>query len=406
MLSGNNGILNRASEAKVATRAGEVQETIALEAMNNAAEGYAGGGKKSRYKIINELLKSGKLTQEEADSLTDENNPVDEISIGGITIDFSVLGSATSKTIEEAYDLNCLKIGDKLTYSSNGQSDWIVFGKELNNQGQETGNILITTENPIENGFNLKGGAEAWLKYESDTDTTYGLNKVCSAYGGTIQRMQVHSRSIKMEDINYVAGLQPKNVTVGGNTYNIQSFDTYHFGKYTNPNFSAGEVNRWYPILSGGTGANGTGTGFWKKPVLENEMPFKNDWYCYYLNTDDNKCYYYGADTDDNEVDASTLGMNTDKLQYVLGGNTNETFFKMYLVASRSTYIDSYGTRFYVAYVGYGGVNSGNCYLCSSFSDKGTDDDDVGLYGIRPVVILPSGLIVEKKANGSYDLAQ
>ena len=45
MLSGDNGILNRAVQAKEATRGGEVQETVRLVATNNAGVDYIGGTK-------------------------------------------------------------------------------------------------------------------------------------------------------------------------------------------------------------------------------------------------------------------------------------------------------------------------------------------------------------------------
>ena len=400
MLSGNNGILNRATQAKEATRGSEVQETVRLEATNNTTSDYIGGEKKSRAKVIEELHDMGKLTDDEVDMLTDEENPVDVITIGGITIDFSVLGSAGSKTLGEVYGSD-LKIGDKLTYSSNGQSSWIVFGKDT------SGNILITTELPIENGFNLKGGAEAWLKYESDTDTDseYDLNQACSTYGETIQGTKVESRSIKMEDINYVAGLKPKTVTVDGNTYNIQSFDTYTFGNdaYNTTNKIA---NSWYPVLSGGTGADGTGTGFWKQPSSENQETFDNNCYSYYCNWDDGKYYYNGAETGGNDIEASTVGLNTDNLKYIWGGNTEATCYKEYLVASRSVDIYSGGALFNVANVGNSEVNADRYSLCFSYSSGGYDDDDIGSFGIRPVVVLPYTLLVKEQEGGTYDLAE
>ena len=399
MLSGNNGILNRATQAKEATRGSEVQETVRLEATNNTTSDYIGEEKKSRAKVIEELHDMGKLTDDEVDMLTDEENPVDVITIGGITIDFSVLGSAGSKTLGEVYGSD-LKIGDKLTYSSNGQSSWIVFGKDT------SGNILITTELPIENGFNLKGGAEAWLKYESDTDTDseYDLNQACSTYGGTIQGTQVNSRSIKMEDINYVAGLTQKPVTVDGNTYNIQSFDTYTFGNDAY-NTTKKTANYWYPVLSGGTGANGTGTGFWQDPSKKSET-FKNNWYSYYCGWESGNYFYYGADTNGDEISASTVELNTDNLQYIWGGNTEETCYKDYLVASRFVGIYSGHAGFSVAYVGGSGVYTDFYYLCNSDSSRGYDNDDIGSIGIRPVVVLPSTLLVKEQEGGTYDLAE
>lgn len=256
-----------------------------------------------------------------------------------------------------------------MTYSSNGQSNLIVFGKDT------SGNVLITTELPIDNAFTLHGGAEAWIKYESDTDSTYGLNKAYSTYGETIQGTQVYSKSIKMEDINYVAGLTPKTVTEGGNTYKIQSFDTYTFGIDTY-NATNKTANYWYPVESGGTLASGEGSGYWQKPTAGKEKPFQNDWYGYYCDWNSGECSYWGVETNANPISASTVGLNTDRLKYIWGGNTQETYYNEYLVASRS--VD---------------VSSDRAYF------------DVGSYGVRPVVELPSGLIVEEVETGKYDLA-
>ena len=396
MLSGDNSILSSATRAKDATRGGEVQETVNLVAINNEGVNYIEGTKKTRADVINELHTAGKLTDEEVEILEESNI----ITIGGITIDFSVLGSTGNNTLGAVYDSGDLKIGDKLTYSSNGQSDWIVFGKDT------TGNILITTELPIENGFNLKGGAEAWLKYEFDTDTDseYDLNQACSTYGGTIQGTQVNSRSIKMEDINYVAGLTPKTVTVDGNTYHIQSFDTYTFGSdaYNATNKTA---NYWYPVLSGGTGPTGTGTGFWQGPSKKSET-FKNNWYSYYCDWESGNYFYNGADTNGDYISASTVELNTDNLQYIWGGNTEETCYKDYLVASRSVFVYSVYARFSVASVGDSGVFTVNYNLCRSSSSRGYAYDDIGSIGIRPVVVLPSTLLVKEQEGGTYDLAE
>ena len=387
MLSGDNGILNKAVQAKDATRGGDVQETVTLEAANNAGAEYLGGTKKTRDQVINELRSQGKLTDEEVAILEESNT----ITIGGITIDFSVLGSVGGTTLGSVYDSGDLKIGDKLTYSSNGQSSWIVFGKDT------SGNILITTELPIDNAYNLVGSAQNWLTYETD------LNNACSGYGGTVQGTPVSSRSIKMEDINYVAGLTSKTVTADGNTYNIQSFDTYTFG--TTQDYANKKVNYWYPVSSGGTLADGTGSGFWQKPTAGKEKNFLNNWYGYFCDWEDGQYKYWGADTNGNNVDASTVGLNTNKLKYIWGGNTEDTCYHEYLVASRSVLVHSVLAYFDVAFVGISGVYTNGHYLCAPDSSYANDNGDVGSFGVRPVVVLPSGLQVEEVETGKYDLA-
>lgn len=397
MLSGDNGILNKAVQAKDATRGGEVQETVTLEAANNAGAEYLGGTKKTRAQVISELHANGKLTDAEVATLEESNT----ITIGGITIDFSALGGISGNlTLGDVY--TDAMIGQELSYTANSSSGytgkWIVFGKDT------SGNILITTELPIDNAFTLKGGAESWLKYESDTDTTYGLNYACSGYGGTVQGTPVSSRSIKMEDINYVAGLTSKPVTADGNTYNIQSFDTYTFG--TTQDYANKKVNYWYPVSSGGTLADGTGSGFWQKPTAGKEKNFLNNWYGYFYDWEDGQYKYWGADTNVNDVDASTVGLNTNKLKYIWGGNTADTCYHKYLVASRSVHVDSDYATFHVVCVGGCEVSSRFYYLCySSLSINALDNGDAGSFGVRPVVALPSSLLVEDQGNETYDLA-
>ena len=61
MLAENNGILNRAMDAKEATRGGEVRQIVRLEAINNKQSEYVEGSKKSREQVISELKENGKL---------------------------------------------------------------------------------------------------------------------------------------------------------------------------------------------------------------------------------------------------------------------------------------------------------------------------------------------------------
>ena len=95
MIAGENGILYRASEASEATRGGEVKEAVSLAIAENLMAKYASGSKIGREELIEQLSESGKLKPEEVTKLTDEDNPVDIITIGGIIIDFSQLPKET-----------------------------------------------------------------------------------------------------------------------------------------------------------------------------------------------------------------------------------------------------------------------------------------------------------------------
>ena len=403
-LMGDNGIIKRAGEAKESQRGATVQDEVTLALSENKmideinkTKGVT-GGLKTKETLVNELVDKGYLTNDDKTTLETE----DEITIGSITIDFSALGNTSSNlTLGATYDSGDLKIGDKLTYSSNGQSNWIVFGKDT------TGNILITTELPIDNAFSLRVGAESWLKYESYTDTQYGLNSACTCYGGTIQGRDVISRSINMEDINYVAGLTCKTITDNGNTYNIQSFDTYTFGNNAY-NVANKTTNCWYPVLTGGTGSLGNGSGFWKQPTDEHEEAFKNNLYTYYYDWESGNSFYKGEDTNGNYVDATSVDLNTDNLKYIWGGNTTTTCYNYYVVASRYVSISSTNAYFGVIFAGgtQGRNNISSFTMCSSSPENGNDGGIGGPMGIRPIVILPPDLLVEEQIGGTYDLAE
>ena len=395
ILFGDNGVLKEAMQAKDATRGGEVQEIVRLQASTNIGEEYNEGTKKTRDEVISELHSRGKLTDKEVAILKES----DTITIGGITIDFSVFENASGNlTLGAVYDSGDLKIGDKLTYSSNGQSDWIVFGKDTE------GNILITTELPIEDAFILECEPEAWLKFESDTDSTYGLNKACSTYGGKIQGITVNSRSIKIEDINYLTGLTQKTVTEGENTYNIQSFDTYTFG--TTHKYNNKQVKFAYPILTGGTMQNGTGTGFWKVPKTKSDSTtFENNWYGYFCDRLDGQYKYYGADTNSQYISATTLNLNTENFKYIWGGDTTETCYN-YLVASRSVEVTNMIVKYCANCVKDSGVYANGQYVCGASRTGSYSSFGAQLCGIRPVVVLPPTLQVKEVETGRYDLAQ
>ena len=220
MLTGDNGILNKAVLAKEATRGGEVQETVNLAATHNTGVDYTGGTKQTREEVIEQLHANGKLTDSEVTTL-EEN---DIIVIGGITIDFSVLGGNnwvydhTTQTVTKG-KLK-LKIGDRVKgYTAPAETtytgDWRVLGVE-------NGKLLIVTETayvPIirEEGVN---GPYAWLIISGGTSTgvidAYGveggiakLNEIGESYVNP--NLADSGRSINVEDINTITGYDPAN---------------------------------------------------------------------------------------------------------------------------------------------------------------------------------------------------
>ena len=243
MLSGNNGILNRASESNEATRGAEVQETVRLEAANNTISDNIGGEKKDKAKVIEELSLKGKLTPEEVALLTNGENPQDIITIGGITTDFSVLGSNV-KILVQAFKDGEIKIGDYINYTpsntsasitvlkngikeqtstevgtgydaeqtftvdttSDYKTTWRVLG--LNEAGT---NLMLISGSPIR-----KTGEDPYLVLEGAESYVYckkTLDAICNIYANSNLADEV--RSITIEDINTALGVKVTKDTNG-----------------------------------------------------------------------------------------------------------------------------------------------------------------------------------------------
>ena len=234
MLSGDNGILNKAVQAKDATRGGEVQETVTLAAANNTGVDYIGGTKQTRAEVIAQLHRDGKLTDSEVATL-EEN---DVITIGGITIDFSVLGSiSNAKTLVQAFIDEEIKVGDYITnynstlknssasvsvgtektghtgtqqYQVDTNTTWRVLGLD------ETGTkLMITTGSPIKKVMKSTGEdwekdpylyldkAEGWY-WAGEATSGNVLDDICAIYDS---RFADKTKSMRIEDINTALGL-------------------------------------------------------------------------------------------------------------------------------------------------------------------------------------------------------
>ena len=361
-LTGENGILTRANDAKVETRGAAVEEEKNLWKANKLANEYSNGDVETLTELLERIGPNGSklLTQEEVDEIKETG----QTEIGSRTIVFGM-------TIGDIYDDNL--IGQKVTYESNGQSNWIIFGKD------ESGNVLLTTESPIADGYDLEAGPESWLKYEDN------LNNACSGYGGEIQGKTVTSRSITMEDINYVTGFDVDSL----------NFDTYTFG--TEPNYANKKVNYYFP--SEEKDEDEVENDYWKKAKTEAEaQQFENNWYAY-GQMGGQLIYMYSGEP--SGADAASLIKNPNRLKYIFGEDGSYN----YLVASRSVDVRSDGASFIVAGVGNSGVSMGRYALCGSDSGEGNDGGAYGSRGIRPIVVLPSDIEVEENASGQWDIA-
>ncbi|MBP3831035.1 MAG: hypothetical protein ILA02_01455 [Clostridia bacterium] len=366
MLTGDNGILNRAVQAKEATRGGEVQERVRLEVAYNTSSDYLGGAKKYKEQVVSELHTEKKLTDEEVEEL-EEN---DVITIGGITIDFSVLGSAGSKTLGEEYKDNW--IGKTINYTSANNSSeieeaggWIILGKDKN------GDILITTANPVSSQPISYTLAE-WTGYEKK------INNACKNYAG--QTGSLGSKATKVNDVRSIT-LNDINTAVGFN----QTINTVTLGGTSNEfAYPKDDGSGW--VVKGEQGSN---YSEWAQHPIEA--------YYYY----NNNGYKFGSATN-GFSDTSIVLDNADNMAYILANNSP------YWVASRSVLVrsvivDSGRVGLGVARVGFGDVcsNSGDD-LCNSDAGGGRDFGGSTSMAFRPVVVLSSEIPYADATIGDY----
>ena len=168
-LAGNNGLLSRTTIAKEATRAGEVKELVRLEAQANKIAETTNDTQKTRSAVIAELVADEKLTSAEAEEIQSAETPT--ITIGGITIDFSILPEAqiTTQWALEEGDTS-LSVGDLLTPTVTGLENEKFYVIGIDGEGEnQTVRLLSqyclnTTNNEQDENMGISNGAQNWTE--------------------------------------------------------------------------------------------------------------------------------------------------------------------------------------------------------------------------------------------------
>lgn len=295
--------------------------------------------------------------------------------------------------IGNEYDKGNIKIGDKLTYSANGQTDWIVFGKD------ESGNVLLASETPV-GSYSPTYDAQHWLSWEGDLDAE------CDDYGTILQGKTIQARSIRIEDINRVVGF----------TEPTSTFNRYQFvadGNTGTREDGVIKLNYYYPSLD----AASNSPAYFKKSgvasATDSEV-FSNNAYKYYWDSSASKWKYdlngngtnsyvnehYLNDTGATEV-ADYNKFNTN--MKIVTGETG-SWMNQYFVASRSVIVQAGRAYFYNAHVGGGYVCRYCSMMCGVDSSVGYSGGGPSGWGLRPIVILPTDIEVKEVSSGVYDI--
>ena len=414
-LTGENGILTRANDAKVETRGAAVEEAKDLWKAENLAASKTGGTSKKLSVLLEELEAQDLLIGNEKQTILDTG----KVTIGSRTIEFKENTEGTLVAMfKKAQADSCeggdsctnkeehLHIGDYVEYnpiatgdnidtlnedgtakykyeslsSKNGYTDlekqvytvnndtekvnWIVLG--LSDDGE---NLLITTGSPVrKEGTNNPTTDDPYLYLYGSTgyiNAESELNNISAIYGKGDYAES--ARSITVEDINKLTKYNPET------DYTEAEGQLYEYGNnITIRGNGDGTYN--YSGSNGVTGtfsSNHTSNGFSyiENNELKNIAPTDTTTQA---NLESTYYYYYANDM----LDAGSLSQRI----YNKFFNTGDNY---YWLASRSVGVRSLYAYFYVSYVIRGFVDAG-----SLFYSRGVEYDY--FYGVRPVVTLKS----------------
>ena len=352
-LTGQNGILTQANNAKDNTRGASVQEAIDLWNVNKEADELAGTSTaQSKTALLDDLVSQKLLTESErnkldaGETITIGNKEItlvtltDELEVG----DYIKYGDKLSVQSYNT-DINETGYATQQTFETNNTMLWRVINKKANGEVEivAVNNVLA---NDGQTGLYLKRqsgflNAETVLKNLCEklyTNTDYGT-----------------ARSIKVEDINNLTGFDPETSDWEDKDY------------YLN--------NRTKTYTSGGP--------FWDKSTNTFRTATTGN-----PITVEHTAYWYTVNESMQLYDTLIAESKTYSGDY---SETNYPLF--YWLGSRSVYANDSGASFDVRV-----VDSGDVYrwcLFNAGTGGGTGENEYAC-GVRPIVTLKSKVQIDK----------
>ena len=339
-LTGNNGILTQARNAKDNTRGASVEESIDLWKVNKNADKLAGTTTaQPQDELLNQLLSEKLITAEEKTKLA-----------AGETITIGNKNITLVKTLVEAFNDEEINIGDYVDYTpvegstsvekeETGYNEtqsyrvdttttWRVLG--LSEDGEH---LLLISGSPIKkygaDPYLILQGAESYYNCED------ALDKICSIYKNDLAD---EARSIRIEDINRTLGITVDKTenkvykTSDSEKTNIDGYGvmgqtyTYRSGNYAPENYLKATYpsNEKYQSLT--------------SKVAGNTVPADAYFYSY---------------TDSNIVEQGGTIYNL----LFKGTTSSENYAKSYWLASPGVFADPGGAVFGPGVVDFGDVS-------------------------------------------------
>ena len=360
MLSGENGILKKSTEAKQRTAEAKRDETLKLEQYEGILNRYS--------------EKKWSLATDENGKVTEVINGTTKIPLGSqinydpyTGVDKDYLKITTSKTKNGAEDQTFeIKDNDKQKLT------WRVLGVDDNGQ------ILIMPTTNVKNSQGAiqrltLGDINKKLKESGKTAALYGaeeINNVCSIYG--FGKGAAGARSVQVEDINRLTKYDETKSNL--NTIKEYGQDVTYSLENGKVNTQWGTTAKTQSSITSFTYLDGNQ---WKS-LEETSNPSKTL-----------KCTYYEYKMSDYKTN-----LCNDNIYNLIADGTDTIKEQYYWIGSSSvTTVDGY------AGFGIRTVYSGNVSRTGMFNTKG--DPGGATSGLRPVVCLKSDITLKETSENS-----
>ena len=388
-LTGENGILTKANDAKTETRGASVEEARDLWKINQETDNYTENGTaQTLEELIADLINQNLLTEDEKDQILGNTSKgieaTGQVTIGSRTIVFKEKELSDYVKIGDLVDYHPDVVAtsyDKFGETYTGYANATDIGQDSNLQWRvlninSNGTVDLISASPTSKSVYFKGTRG----YNNGVAI---LNDYCKTMYSNASKRAV-ARSLNIEDIQDKMKVDEETGKKAYESYTSGMGTVYKTGTYP---YSS---NKWYPLK-------------WKEDkgiVGESDPknPTSSD-IISYASEDDAKTQETSEKLTVTQthwyLDASTMSTNFETANTRDTTKANSMYYELlcnngssyYWLASR--FVDSYFSScacFGLRCVNFGDVCGGNVF--NSHSDPGSDGNFV-----RPVVSLPSDVI-------------
>ena len=394
-LTGDNGILTKANEAKTITNEKDEEEQIEIGYTEYLMADQT--GEKVDFKVS-----EAKVTGKEGDWIIRFNKTGKEYYFDGETIT-KVTWEQKGDTITNIETKQTLKVGDYVDYDPTleaNASDLTYTSKTDKTGADSDQEFNAETYKNAEYGWRILGVSKGKLRlisgefvgagnYTNGSRTYYTLkgqkgyingieelNKISAIFGHG--KGAEKATSITVEDINAITGYNPTTAKYGeGNSYEYGNKVTYTRGEGTQNTFNYyDKTNKTFKALTSGS------------------TEITSTYYYYYAGEFGKNNGTDGTSAVDdiynlNETYKMLFGYDKVGSDNGFRNFTNGKCEQKYWLASDYAYAEPYFVKWGLRYVNDGYVNRN--YLC----DSGGYESSYSSYGVRPVVSLKSDVSLE-----------